>query len=192
MASLRQEFPRLKSVKLVVEERRIGWEVDPQSWRTHVYRGLDELPKKLRPAFGTLADDCEVDVMDVVATACKSGGTQARFELPYRDNTGRLAGTVLRTVTVELTYRKEARLSPKAHSARCGVSIPLLGELRWSRVELHRAECEVAAALPKMSAEVIRLAVRLAQIETPPPAGRAQLRQASLELLKRRPTHSGN
>jgi hypothetical protein len=184
MESLRTRFPHLKSVKLMVEERRIGWEVDPKTWRTHVYRGLDELPKTLRPAFGEACPGTEIEVADLLSQAYGDGAAEARFELPYRESDVRHAETILRTVVVQLLYRKDSRSPQPARPSRVnGIRMPLACDGLWSRVELHAAQEELAHDYRRLSPQVIRLAVQLAKLDVLPRLGRQRLKKAAITIF---------
>ena len=102
MKAVRADFPQLKSIKVIVEERRIGLEVDPANWRTHQYQGLGEIPERIRPAFASRGTEADLDLAGLVRRACVAGKDENIFEEPYFDGAGKDKKTVLRTVIVHL------------------------------------------------------------------------------------------
>ena len=109
MVIMYSDFPDVTSVKVVVEERRVSFEVDPASWRTHTYNSLTTVPTSIRPAFASPGTQAELDLVSLIREACATGKEECRFEAPYTDGAGRDKQTILRTVVVHLYYRKSAR-----------------------------------------------------------------------------------
>ena len=178
-------YPHLKSVKVIVEERRIDLEMNPGNWRTHEYKGFAALPDRLLPAFASPGTQADIDLVDLVHQACASGNIESRFELPYRDGAGGDKKTVLRTVVVHVYHNKSAcaRVARKARA--CSIAMPTVASGVWSVFELRQAERALASQYAKLSPTAIALVVQLAKLDVPPSSGRAKLIQHSQWLLER-------
>ena len=179
------EFAKLKSVEVAVEERRVALEVTPNTWRTHIFTGLDTVPRKLAPAFGDGGNGHDLDLVELVRKSYAQGKREAHFEAPYRDGNSPKSPTVLRTVQIKLQYRREARAGMAAPRSTVGVSLPMAHDGLWPNFEIRRAEEEVARRFSKISRSVVALVVRLAKLDLRPTAGRNRLVRQAIALIER-------
>jgi hypothetical protein len=186
MRTLKSEFPSVRSVKVLIEERRIDLEVNPANWRTHQYKGFEELPQRIRPAFASPGTDGELDLVALIRQACSNGAPESRFEVPYQDGTGREKKTVLRTVVVHLYFQRQARAGICSPSRCAAVAMPMVADGVWSRFELHQVEMSLRDRYSKLSSSLIALIVRLAALDVQPRQGRAKLQHHSVSLLEKR------
>lgn len=113
------EFPQLKSVRVVVEERRAGGR-RPGCWRTHEYSGLEAIPERLRPAFASPGTGAaEVDVLALLRAAYADGLTTCHHQADYLDGAGCDKTAVERAIALFLNYKTPLRLEPRtAHAAQ--------------------------------------------------------------------------
>jgi hypothetical protein len=178
-------FPELKSVKIIVEERRIDLELNPGNWRTHEYKGLSSLPDRLMPAFASPGTQAEVDLIDLIHQVCASGNAEARFELPYQDGAGQTKRTVLRTIVIHLYHNKVGCAATAPRAAQPGVCMPLGKQGVWSVYELHQVERQLASSFTSLSPAAVSLVVRLAKLDVPPSAGASRLLKHAKALAQR-------
>lgn len=106
---MQHEFLHLKSIRVIVEERRLGGIAHRGDWRIHEYSGLEAIPEPLRPAFASPGTNASLDLLELVRQAYASRRNECRFEAEYRDGAGCDKRTVLRTIFVHLNYQTSLR-----------------------------------------------------------------------------------
>ncbi|HYF34406.1 MAG TPA: hypothetical protein VD994_03875 [Prosthecobacter sp.] len=188
MSQKTDEFSRLKSVQVVVEERKVALQVTPDTWRTHVFTGLETIPERLRGSFSETGGGHDLNLLELVENSYKAGRVETRIEAPYRTNGDSKSPTVLRSVVVTMQFRSQAARparAPWTPRAAAGVAMPMLSDGQWSTPEVHRAEAEVRSRFSKVSETVIKLAVRLAKLEVRPRQGTRKLVQRAVEVMER-------
>jgi hypothetical protein len=112
------EFPHLKSLRVIVEERRQerrALETGGGNWRTHEYSGLEAVPETLRPAFASPGTSAAVDLLRLIREAYNGHRTDLQVAADYQDGTGCDKAPVTRIITLHLTYRGPARAEAAAH-----------------------------------------------------------------------------
>jgi hypothetical protein len=188
MKSEQIEFPRLKSVRVVVEERKVALQMTPDTWRSYEFSGIETVPERLRPAFldGEEGMACELELLELVRKSYRSGRTENRYELPYHVANGAKSPTVLRSVVVTCQYRKQANAAALARPRAAGVAMPMAAHGLWSRVETDRVEAELRQAFPRLSETVVALVVRLVKLDLRPREGVRRLRAMAEAMLERR------
>jgi hypothetical protein len=187
--SISHEFPRMKSIEVVVEERQVALRVTPDTWRTHVFKGLEAVPDKLHPAFGDGDGAHELDLLDLVRKSYRSGRVETRYEVPYRLANGSKAPTVLRSVNVIIRYQHQRTANAVIRRPRTrpiATVMPTYEDGVWSCFELQKAEAEVARLCKSISNTAVSLAVRLVKLEVRPSAGTRKLVKQTLALIHHR------
>jgi hypothetical protein len=180
--NVQNNFLKMKSVEVTVEERQVTLEVSPGTWRTHVFSGLETVPDKLRPAFAHDGENQDVDLLDLVQKAYHRGQREVRHEAPYRDGKG---PTVLRTIDIKIQYRRDARAPIAAAKERsCCVIMPMWSDGVWSNYEIQKAEQALGKIYSKVSASTIGLTVRLAKLDLRPSAGSQGLVRHAIGLMQ--------
>ncbi len=101
---MKSHFPHLKTIRVMVKERRTDELARPGHWRTHEYTGLETVPLQLRPAFASPGTQAELDLVALVRQAYASGRCEVSHEAPYHDGTGCDKRPVERAITIRLTY----------------------------------------------------------------------------------------
>ncbi|HYF35980.1 MAG TPA: hypothetical protein VD994_11865 [Prosthecobacter sp.] len=113
----RQAFADIESIKVRVEERRMGVR-GHGNWRVHEFSGFDAIPARLQPSFkpreGVEAPGLALDVKirELYQRRKQEGLFEDAYEVPSGDAEKTLP--VARTVTVSLRYRQSRELAAKA------------------------------------------------------------------------------
>jgi hypothetical protein len=118
------EFPHLKSLKVIVEERRQEkppYAAGRGNWRTHEYSGLEAVPETLRPAFASPGTSATLDLLRLIREAYTGGRTEWQVAADYADGTGCDRTPVSRLITLRLAYR-----NPVPARAEAAVSSPAI------------------------------------------------------------------
>jgi hypothetical protein len=106
----KQLAAQVEDVRVVIEERHIDLATAPEKWRSKEYRGLDNVPPVVPPAFPAPGvEGAEVQLLHLLQGVCAERKKQARFDLPYCFGQGRHKCTILRTVLVQLTLKTHVR-----------------------------------------------------------------------------------